>query len=386
MTPPSSPSPVQDRPTKPPLWRRAVRAVAWVLAGLVVLALIWAGAQLALKRPAPAPLFTDADLPALPRPDENGWVVLTNEMRSSRNPERPDKDVTEICDAKTTLHDRWARAEARAQKLSDVAHDAATKRWLALIDKASAYPRFADGCVFEIEQNCSRPLQMLAIHQMQEAVVLHDAMGSRWDEAFARIGRMMRVDVDFLPSARSTVSQAVAKAHVHRSIRLVDTLLEGASLEKPQGRGPDAALLAALAREVEPMLAKIREEDLAPIRAVIAEYLFFTYSLEHLTDSPEWQFTKDNTILYDPGHTMEMLNARFEKWAAYARADGVGDPPEFARNPMRFLRNPVGQSLVDMTGGALETHVLSIAKDRTKLLQDRDALRKRLSALTNPQP
>lgn len=381
MSPSENPPPAQPRPTKPPFWRRAFRAIGLILAGAVVLMLIWAGAQVLLRRPQPELLFTYADLPKVPPPEENGWDVLRLEIHTIGEPQRPDKDITEICDGKATFTDRWPRAESRASKISALAQDETTKQWLALVDKAAARPRFADGCPIGFEPDCPRPLHMLALHQMQEAVVLHDALSQRWDDALKRAATMLRVDIDFLPSARSTLTQAVARAHLHRSLKLAELLLDGAASEKQNGRGPDAARLAQFARDVDPLFKKIYEEDMAPLRVVIAEYLFSVYAIQNLKDSPQGKHSRSSTIFYDPGHALEMLNERFERYAAYARSGGAGKPPEFPRSRLWFLRNPGGHLVLEATRGALENHVPSISKDNKLLLADQAALQKRLTAL-----
>jgi hypothetical protein len=370
-----------NRLRKVPRWRRAVRSVGWVLAGLVVVMLIWAAAQVLLRRPYPALLFTEADLPKLPRADENGWEVLRTEMRGIRDPQRPDKEIAEICDGKATFQDRWARAEARAQKLSDVAHDEKTKKWLAVADKAMAHPKFADACLISFEPDCPSALQLLALHQIQEAVVLHDAMGSRWEDAFVRVSKMMRVDIEYLASARSTLSQAIARAQPHRSMKLVEVLLDGAAQEKKQNRGPEAVRLAQFARDIDTLLKNIHEEDMAPRRAVVAEYLFSVYAIEHITDSSKGGFSKGSTIFYDPGHTLEMLNERFERYVVFASNGNAGEAPKFSRNRLWILRNPAGHLAIEALRGPLENHIPAIIKDRGMLMQDREALHQRLTAL-----
>ena len=375
--------PAQPRLTKPPLGQRALRSIGWVLAGLVVLMLIWAGAQVALRRPRPTLLFTEADLPKLPPPDENGWQIVKNEIPSIGEPQRPDKEITEISDGKATFDGRWSRAEGRAQKIADVARDEKTKRWLALIDKAAARPRFADACPMTFEPDCPRPLHLLALHQMQEATVLDDALSQRWNDAFSRVVKMVHVDTEFLPSARSTLTLAVARAEVHRTVKLVDILLDGAAHEKEQGRGPDGAQLIRFARDIEPLFEKVHDEDMEPMRVVIAEYLFSVYAIEHLTDSAQGRLSRGSSILYDPNHTLEMLNERFEKYVAFARSDGAGEAPKFPSNRLWFLRNPYGHLLLEVTRGTLENHVPTMRKDRDLLMQDLGALHKRLKALMN---
>jgi hypothetical protein len=355
--------------------------MGWMLAGIVVIALIWAGAQIGLRRPPPTLLFTYADLPKVPPPDENGWDVLRTEIHTVAEPKRPDKEITEICDAKATFTDRWVRAERRAEKMSTIAQDEETTKWLALVDKAAALPRFADACPISLEPDCPRPLHMLALHQIQEAVVLHDAMSQHWDDALKRATTMLRVDIEFLPSARATLTQAIARSHVNRSLKLVDVLLDGAASEQAGGRGPDAARLAQFARDVDPLLKKIHEEDLAPLRAVIAEYLFSVYVIDHIKDSPQAKYSRTSTIFYDPAHALQMLNERFEEYAAYARSGGVGKPPDFPKNRLWFLRNPGGHLVLEATRGTLETHVPSISKDNKLMMLEVAALQKRLATL-----
>jgi len=268
--------------------------------------------------------------------------------------------------------------------MADVARDEKTKRWLSLVDKAAARPRFADACPITFEPDCPRPLHLLALHQMQEAAVLDDALNQRWKDAFSRVAQMVHTDTDFLPSARSTLTLAVARAQVHRSVKLVDILLDGAAHEKEQSRGPDGAQLHRFALDIEPLFEKVHEEDLAPMRAVIAEYLFSVYAIEHLTDSAQGRFSRGSTILYDPNHTLEMLNERFEKYVAFAQSDALGEAPKFPKSRVWFLRNPYGHLALEVTRGALENHVPTISKDRNLLMQDLAALHKRLLALVKP--
>jgi hypothetical protein len=371
----------QNRSRTSPLWRRAVRSIGWVLAGLVVLVLIWAGAQLALRRPLPELLFTDADLPKLPIPDENGWEVIKSEIPLAGKADRPDKEVAEICDGKATFEDRWARAEARAQKLSAVAQDEQTKKWLTVADKATLRPKFADACPIHLNADCPTPLQLLVLHQLQEAVVLHDSINNRWQDAFTRTTNMLRVDALFLPSARSTLTTAIARAQVHRAIKLVDVLLEGVAQEEKRNLGPDASALAHFAREIEPLLQNIREEDMDPMRVVVTEYLFSVYTIEHLTDSPQGRLSKGGSIFYNQGQTLELLNERFEQYIVYARGGGTGQTPNFALGRTWFLRNPIGHIALEALRGPIENHVPTIIKDRALLMQDKEALHNRLMSL-----
>ncbi len=385
MTSPDQQTSVPNRSANVPRWRRAVRPIGSVLAGLVVLALIWATAQVLLRRPNPALLFTEADLPKMPAAHENGWEVLRIEMHATRDPQRPDKEIAEICDGKATFEDRWARAEARAQKLSDVAHDEQTKKWIAVADTAAERPKFADACSISFNPDCPSPLQLLALHQLQEAVVLFDAMGSRWEGAFARTAKMMRADIDYLPSARSTLSQAIARAQPHRTMKLVEVLLDGAAQEKKQNRGPETARLAQFARDIDALLKNVHEEDLSPQRAIVAEYLFSAFTIEHLTDSPQGRPAKGTSIFYDPGHTLEMLNERFEQYIVFARNGNAGEAPNFLRSRLWFLRNPLGHLALDGLRFPLENHLLALNKDRALFMKDNEALRKRLATLMNQQ-
>lgn len=383
MTPPEQQASAPNHSAKQQRWRRAVRSVGRVLAGLVVVMLIWAAAQILLRRPRPVLLFTEADFPKLPGAGENGWELLRTEMRATRGPQRLDKEIAEICDAKATFQDRWARAKAREQKLSDIAQDEKTKTWLVVADKAAAKSKFVDACPISLDADCPSALQLLALHQIQEAVVMHDALGDRWEEAFVRAVTMMRMDIEYLPSARSTLSQAIARAQPHRSMKLVEVLLEGAGLEKQQNRAPEPARLVKFARDVDTLLKNIKEEDVAPMRAVIAEYLFSVYAIEHLTDSSQGGSSKGSTLFYDPGQTLEMLNERFEQYIVFARNGTAVEAPKFSSSRLWFLRNPAGHLAIEALRGPLENHIPTILKDRALLMGDRDALHQRLTVVMN---
>lgn len=384
MTSSAEPTTPPNRPAKSSFERRAARIVIGAIASVLILVLAWVAAQLLLRRPYPPLLYTEADLPKLPASADNGWELLKNELHAVGDLGRPAKEITEISDPKATFTDRWTRATAQAQKLSNLARDEKTKQWLGVIDKVAAHPRFVDACPITFEPDCPRSLQFLYLHQMQEAVVLHDALEHRWKEAFVRAEKMMRLDVEFLPSSRSILTQAISRAHVHRTMKLVDVLLDGVALEKQPDQRPDAARLTQLANDFGPLLNAIHEEDLAPLRAVIAEYLFSAYALDQLAHAPKaGRFSRGSILLYDPGHALEMLNDRFRQYTAFAQRDGVGDAPQFPLSRLYFLHNPTGHLAVDATRGTLETHIPAIARDRALLLKDRQALRERLWAFTN---
>lgn len=370
----------KNRPAKQPVGRRALRGVGRTLAALVVLLLIWTGAQVALRRPKPNMLYSEADFAKLPPPEENGWEALKVGMTTLGELKRPDKEITEICDGKATFTDRWVRAESRAKKLAEIAADEKTKAWIALAEKAGHHVRYADACPIEFEPKCPRPLQLLILHQVHEAVVLHDALEQRWDQAFSRTKELLRVDVEFLPSARSTFTVSVARAHVHRSLTLFSVLLDGVDAATKQNKGPEVAKVAIWAKEIAPLLKGIREEDLSPMRAVIAEYVFSVYAIEHIMDFPEGRFTKSGRFYYDLGHTLEMLNDRFTAYASFAQRNGTGDPPTFSQSRLRYLRNPIGHLVLDSTAAQLGTLIPTMVKDRDELLADRKALYERLEA------
>ncbi len=382
MTEPAS-SPSEPRPAKRPSSRRILRGIGFSLAGIAVILLLWSAAQVGLRRTRPAPLFSESDLPALVPPGENGWEILRNAWRSVGEPKRPEKEVAEICDAKASFEDRWSLAEGRAQKLSDVAHDAS--KWIVLLDKAFERPRFTDSCPIQLETNCPRGVQLLALHQIQESVVLHDAQSGRWDDAFARTVKMARTDVDFLPSGRSAIGQAVSQSNVHRTMKLVGALLDGAAKEANAGKGPDATKVASFAKEIDGHLSKIRAEDMEPMRAVVAEYLYSLSAFDFTLGPLREKYGPITTIIYDPGHSVEMLNGRFEKLAAFARAGGVGIPPEFHRSSTWFLRNPMGQRIVEAVHPGLDGRIPIIEKDRQAIVKDREALQARLAGYLKSQ-
>jgi hypothetical protein len=381
MSPPIPAAEPPNPSTKVSAWRRPVRIIGGLFGSLIALLIIWMGAQVLLRRPYPTMMFTQADMPNLPPIADNGWEILKNELGPNIQVPRPDKDIASLSDPKATFTDRWTRATANATKLAAVAGDEQNRKWIAVIDKAAALPYFADGCPIALEPQCPRPVQLLNLHQMQEAVVLHEALTGHWDEAFARTIQMMRTDDLFLPSARSTLDQAVARSILHRTVKLVDIVLDGAAEEKKEGRGPGAAQLAEFARKIDPLVTRIREDDLSPMKTVVAEYLYSVQILEHLHYFPQSRSRYLREVFYDPGHTLEMLNERFEKYVAFAKANAAGPVPEFPRKWNWFLRNPIGHLALEPTRGAIENRVPAIVKDRTVFLKDQDALHKRLEAI-----
>jgi hypothetical protein len=380
----SSPIPAAE-PTNPspksPVGRRALKIIGALLGTIVALVLFWIAAQFLLRRPRPAMMFTQADLPALPSIADNGWEILKNDLGPTGQPQRVDKDLISLCDPKATFTDRWVRVVSNSSKLSTVAGHEHTQKWLKLIDKAASLPQFADACPLEFDAQCPRPMYLLTLHQMQEAVVLNDAITSHWEDAFARTVRMLRMDDLFLPSARATLEQAVARSLVHRSLKLVDVLLDGAADEQKGGRGPNAAQLAEFARQIDPLVTRIREEDLSPMKTVIAEYLYSVYLIEHLNYFPQAKSSFVRDIFYDPNHTLEMLNGRFDQYVAFAQSNATSPAPEFPQTWNWVLRNPIGHLALESTRGAIEIRVPAMVKDRAAFLKDQEALHKGLVAL-----
>lgn len=375
----------KNRPSKPAADHRLMRAVGRVLAVLVVLLLLWTGAQVALRAPKPALLYTEADFAKLPTPEDNGWEVLRTEMGALGELQRPDKEIIELCDGKATFTDRWSRAEGRASKLAAIAADEKAKSWIALAEKAGHHARFADACPVEIDPKCPRPVQLLALHQVQEATILHDALQQQWEKAFSRATELLRVDIEFLPSARSTFTVSVARANVHRAITLLSILLDGVDAAAKQNQGPEATKMAQWVKNFAPLLKSIREEHLSPMRAVIAEYVYSAYTIDHIIDVPQGRFSNAGRLYYDVGHTFEMLNDRFQAYVAFAQRNGAGDPPTFSQSRLRYLRNPVGHLVLDGTSAQLGMLIPMMVKDRELLLADRNALYERIRPLITAQ-
>lgn len=385
MSPPISAAEPPNPTTKSSTGRRAARIAGGLFGGLIAVLIVWMSAQVLLRRPTPAMMFTQADLPPIPPPNDNGWEILRNELQSTSTLQRPDKDIASLCDAKATFTDRWARTTANAAKLGTLVRDEQTQKWLSIMDKAGKLPHYADGCPIEFDPPCPRPLQLLNLHEMHEAVVLNDALAGHWENAFVRTLQLLRMDNLFLPSARSSLGQAVARSHVHRSLKLVEILLDGVADEKKAGRGPDAAQLAEFARKMDPLVTHVQEDDLSPMKTVVVEYLYSVWMLEHLHYLPQARSRYLREIFYDPGHTLEMLNGRFDEYVAFAKSNAAGPAPQFPRTWNWFLRNPIGHLALEGTRGTIENRVPAMIKDNAVFLKDQEALHKRLVALAKAE-
>lgn len=385
MSPPIPAAEPPNPTTKSTTGRRAARIAGGLFGTILALLITWMSAQVLLRRPYPVMMFTQADLPPVPPANENGWEILKNELRPKMQLQRIDKDVASLCDAKATFTDRWTRTTTHAAKLATVARDEEIRKWMTIIDKAAALPHYADGCPIELEPECPRPLQLLNLHQMQEAIVLNDALTGHWEAAFARTVDMLRMDDLFLPSARSVLGQAVARSHVHRTLKLVEVLLDGAAEEKKAGRGPEVAQIAEFARKMDPLVLRIQESDLSPVKVVVAEYLYSIQLLEHVNYFPQARSRYLREIFYDPGHTLEMLNDRFDKYVTFAKSNAAGPIPEFPRKWNWFLRNPIGHLALEGTRGTIENRVPATAKDNVVFLKDQETLHKRLVALAKAE-
>lgn len=143
--------------------------------------------------------------------------------------------------------------------------------------------------------------------------------------------------------------------------------------------------MAQWVKNFAPLLKSIREEHLSPMRAVIAEYVYSAYTIDHIIDVPQGRFSNAGRLYYDVGHTFEMLNDRFQAYVAFAQRNGAGDSPTFSQSRLRYLRNPVGHLVLDGTSAQLGMLIPMMVKDRDLLLADRNALYERIRPLLTAQ-
>lgn len=361
--------------------RRLARLGLRLLVFAGVLLVVWLGAQLALRRPRPAPLWTEADLPPLPPAAENGRALVDARVRPSNSPPdtpRPLQDLLRPTGAAPA--DRWVRVEPLAPTITSLLKDPSVQPWLTLLDEAYARPRFADACPMSFDANCPM-MQPFQAHRLQEVAALQEGLQGRWPEALARAERSLRANLDLMSSARGFVAYTMGMSNAHRSVELIHTLLDGHARAGQPTAGAD---LTPVASRIVSDLAGLREADLHMQRAVIGQYLHFVQSLDMVSRGTPMMGVSSTSIaarLFDPGQTLEVANEYFTRLMAAARDPRAVKPPEpYTLGAGWWLNNATGKRVLSVT--LLDfSYIRDKEAEKAALLTEKESLLRRLRAM-----
>jgi hypothetical protein len=322
--------------------RRRLRrgALAAVLALPTVVGL-WAFVLWATARPLPAPLWTDADLPAPPPREQNGWVALSPSVVGAV-PHGDGATAKVLALRAEDPAPRLARVAAQRPAIDGLLDTPAAREKLAAFEHAVELPRFADACAPAVEADC----HLLARYNVERLAMLealrHGADG-RWGQGLTLAARTARADLDLAASTRSLVSHLLALSLLPQSLDVTVALL---GAHKQANAAPlDGAAIDAL-RSLSRSLAAFDPEQLSARRGVIAEYLMMRRVLVTGEGIDETFGRAPASILLDRGATQLELDRVAS--AAMAAALGKAPPPrpDETLPALWWLHNPMGKQLL----------------------------------------
>jgi len=365
------------------LVRRLAVAVAWIAGGLAALAVLWLLSNALLRTPDPPPLFQESDLPALPPEQDNGWVSFQAQAR--RGPATCSKELHDLLDPSIQgSASRWQSARDQRGSIVEYVSDARQVPWIRLLEDAMAKPFFADACPIDPGTECAI-MVLYRTHDVLALDVLARGLGGDWKGALSSSARMLRADASYLASTRELVAQMVALSIAHRSMVLIDVLLDGyeESLTAPEAASLDRGALEEIAQAAE----GIRLERIDLKRSVVAHYVWWWRAIRDLSDGrlEGGRLTdKVERLLLDRGQTLVALNEQTVPLAAYAANPSGPEPPErplAASGAFWWLHNPTGKRLLDGLASWQVRRIRDTAKRRSDLLSAAEALTRRCGTM-----
>jgi len=334
------------------LWRKVLLGAALALVLLLLAAGGWLGANLLLKDPQPALLWTEADLPALPPAPDNGWLVFSNKRLGNPN---VSSSLTALCDGKAhpSALAAWQEARKLRGDVVAVVSDRGNEARIDGLREAYLEPQFRDACPLDIEADCPW-IPLLRTHQLVELSLLDRAMDGHFEEAFTGADLLARGDLSFVVSSRTLVSQMVGFAIVRRMMSLVDVLLAGYEDELAADR-PVSAKTSAL-ESIRKRLSTLDPVELSMRRSLIGEYQMVMRTLDLVEQSPSaagiggrWEPLAG--LLYDRGATQRMFNDEYRSLMEFVEVPGKPEP--VSKDPTQqwgwWFRNPVGKQWHGLT-------------------------------------
>jgi hypothetical protein len=364
--------PSDTEPTGRPLSRVVVR---WTLRGLgvlFVLGIVFLGSNLLIEAKAPLPLFAEADLGPLPGEADNGhhdFVVGARELGAAPRVPLP---LLELLDPLSgTPESAWQRLSAHQDALTELARDPSVAKWLALLRRALAKPRFADSCPLDPRASCSS-LAVLEAHHLAEAQALALAKADDFAAALGLWAQMERADADLLATSRSLLTHAIAASCLERATHLVRVLLVGLTRT---GSTLDRAARASLRDAMASALSPVTREALDPARILRSEYLRDIERIDLVSAPGELVVSEGRlatglflpALLFDRGATLELLGQRYERLAKVDPGTAISAAqPRHTDAPLWWLHNATGKRLLDHMAADIAQHLRkgSLARER----------------------
>jgi hypothetical protein len=359
-----------------PAPRSIARRVLLAAFGAIGLALVAALALAARHTTPGAPRFTEADLPALPSPADNGWALL------AADPRRPSAVARDV-DALVLGAERGPALLDRARGIRPSLDTAVDERAeaIARLDAAIARPRFVDGCPVV---PTGAPCADFAVWRWLDlglAAALRDAVAGTRDAAVARSARVAAASVDLASSSRRAVGHVGSVSMLARALRVADAVL---AAPETAGAPPVAEPARAAAAELAGRLAALRIDDLSARRAFVADYVSSVGLLAGLSApaaSPWERVTM--ALAYDAGRTRALLDARVDALlTALDRGAPLPDPELLCQRPLYFLDNAIGKHALDALAVPWASQAHKLDGQRAAIEEALPRVRARLESLS----
>lgn len=279
--------------------------------------------QCTSAEPAGPPKWTEADLPALPASENNGWQLLQDELHGGLVVPTLPEDVEAIVAGLdgATPGESWAQLLEQRDVLGSFMtslDDGALDAWNRSL-KASA---FADACMRTITADC-RHFDIFRLHRVATAEAMWWAVRGDVETAFEKATAMIEQQAGYLRGARGPMGARVSLAMLQTTLALAAMLHhrvdEGAEVSEP--------VLAAYRGALESV-----DLDRAILeQIVIGEYLFARDALAQVSQAEGAELLGDSfwppRWLYDEGYAAARVDERYEAVIAVAR-DPAAPVPE----------------------------------------------------------
>lgn len=361
--------------TKSWLWVMAAALVAVALLTGVLLG-AFAVAQRAPWRGQSVQLWSESDLPPLPKERENGWVLF-HSTAGTLAEDKPPRELREAFD-----HLEWARAKALAAPIGQFAGDPTVRIQDAEARTALESPRFADACAIDLEARCQY-LNVGRLHDLVALGVLAQALAGEWGDALAGARSLLSADRDLMRTSRLAISALTARSMVRKDLRLLGVLLDGIEREAPARLARQRASIVNVASLLDPDA----EPDTAAARAVVAEYVRVTRALRRVSGSiassahGDWKML----LFLDEESTVALANGYFESLMRFSESPSTREPPalpSFSRHRFGWwIYNAAGKMQLDALLVDLAPALRATEEQNAEIAVARNALRERVRAL-----
>ncbi len=250
----------------------------------------------------PAPLVTSSDLPELPATADNGWTQF---QEASQELTLETSDLTMVSyrykDEQVSAAVRWKDLQESAQGLRAPMSEDHTEA-LAVWDRASRAPAFADGCNGEVGTAC-RHFFYFQVHGLATGVCARLALEGEWDEAKDRLANIIRMDRQLLASNRSLMSGMVAASGLVEALPLAHLL----EVQHPDPDTPLRAEVELLAADTLLLGFDVKR------RAAVGTYLYDYKILQMIREEGVTALTEEwrPALLYDAEHTAALIETPY---------------------------------------------------------------------------